>query len=115
MSRILMVNYRYFISGGPERYMFNIKNIFEQKGHKVIPFSVRNAKNVDTAYKKYFVKPIGGENTAYFNEYKKSPKTVLSLLSRSFYSLEVKKAMEREMAFEKPDVVYILHLSLIHI
>ncbi|WP_412647445.1 hypothetical protein [Finegoldia magna] len=23
--RILIVNYRYFISGGPEKYMFNIK------------------------------------------------------------------------------------------
>ena len=23
--RILLVNYRYFISGGPEKYMFNIK------------------------------------------------------------------------------------------
>ena len=27
--KILLVNYRYFISGGPEKYMFNIKKILE--------------------------------------------------------------------------------------
>ena len=30
--RILLVNYRYFISGGPEKYMFNIKKVLEEKG-----------------------------------------------------------------------------------
>jgi len=109
MSKILLVNYRYFISGGPEKYMFNIKRLFEQKGHKVIPFSTRNVQNIDTEYKKYFVKPIGGENVVYFNEYKKNPSTVLKLLSRSFYSPEVRKAMEYEIAMENPDTVYILH------
>ena len=29
--RILLVNYRYFISGGPEKYMFNIKKIMGMK------------------------------------------------------------------------------------
>ena len=27
--RILLVNYRYFISGGPEKYLFNIKKMLE--------------------------------------------------------------------------------------
>jgi glycosyltransferase involved in cell wall biosynthesis len=109
MSIILLVNYRYFVSGGPEKYMFNIKKVFEQKGHLVVPFSVNNNKNIETEYKKYFVKPIGGENVVYFNEYKKTPQTVFKMLSRSFYSLEVKKAMEYEIHSEKPDAIYILH------
>ncbi|MHB8062202.1 MAG: glycosyltransferase family 4 protein [Ruminiclostridium sp.] len=109
MSKILIANYRYFISGGPEKYMFNIKNVFEQKGHKVVPFSVKSNKNVATEYKKYFVRPIGGENAVYFNEYKKSPQTVFKMLSRSFYSPEVKKALEYEIDMEKPDAIYILH------
>lgn len=109
MSKILMVNYRYFVSGGPEKYMFNIKSVFEQKGHTVIPFSVKNTKNIETEYKKYFVQPIGGENVVYFNEYKKTPQAVLKMLSRSFYSPEVKRALEYEIDIEKPDTVYILH------
>lgn len=109
MSKILMVNYRYFVSGGPEKYMFNIKDVFEQRGHKVIPFSVKSSKNIETDYKKYFVTPIGGENVVYFNEYKKTPQTVLKMLSRSFYSPEVKKALKYEIDMESPDTVYILH------
>ena len=45
--RILLVNYRYFISGGPEKYMFNIKKMLEDNGHEVIPFSIHSNKNVE--------------------------------------------------------------------
>ena len=48
--RILLVNYRYFISGGPEKYMFNIKKMLEDHGHEVIPFSIHSNKNVKTEY-----------------------------------------------------------------
>lgn len=63
--RILIVNYRYFISGGPEKYMFNIKKMLEDNGHEVIPFSIHSNKNVETEYSKYFVEPIGGRDTTY--------------------------------------------------
>lgn len=69
--RILIVNYRYFISGGPEKYMFNIKKMLEDNGHEVIPFSIHSNKNVETEYSKYFVEPIGGRDTTYFDEVKK--------------------------------------------
>lgn len=32
--KIALVNYRYFISGGPERYLFNIKSLLEARGHE---------------------------------------------------------------------------------
>ena len=69
--RILLVNYRYFISGGPEKYMFNIKTMLENQGHEVIPFSIHSNKNVATEYSKYFVEPIGGRDAIYFEEVKK--------------------------------------------
>ncbi len=74
--KILLVNYRYFISGGPEKYMFNIKNMLEENGHKVIPFSVHSNKNIETEYSKYFVEPIGGRDATYFEECKKTPKVI---------------------------------------
>ena len=43
--KIALVNYRYFISGGPERYYFNIKEVLEQHGHTVVPFSIKNSRN----------------------------------------------------------------------
>ena len=58
--RILLVHYKYYVSGGADRYMFNIKSALEGRGHEVIPFSVHSALNEKTEYEKYFVKPIGG-------------------------------------------------------
>lgn len=107
--RILLVNYRYFISGGPEKYMFNIKKMLENHGHEVIPFSIHSNKNVETEYSKYFVEPIGGRDATYFDEVKKTPKSIWQMLTRSIYSVEVKKAIQKEIRDVKPDLVYIIH------
>lgn len=107
--RILLVNYRYFISGGPEKYMFNIKKMLENNGHEVIPFSIHSNKNVETEYSKYFVEPIGGRDATYFDEVKKTPKSIWQMLTRSVYSAEVEKAIKKEIKDIKPDLVYIIH------
>ena len=57
--KILIVHYRYFISGGPERYLFNLKEALEARGHEVIPFSIKNSQNVKSLYSNYFVENIG--------------------------------------------------------
>ena len=57
--RILIVNYRYFISGGPEKYMFNIKKVLEENGHEVIPFSIKSNKNVETKYSEMLILELG--------------------------------------------------------
>ena len=107
--RILLVNYRYFISGGPEKYMFNIKKMLEEKGHDVIPFSIHSSKNIETEYSKYFVEPIGSRDAVYFREVKKTPKSIWQMFTRSVYSFEVKKAIQREIKDVKPDLVYVIH------
>lgn len=107
--RILIVNYRYFISGGPEKYMFNIKKMLEDNGHEVIPFSIHSNKNVESEYSKYFVEPIGGRDAIYFDEVKKTPKSIWQMISRSCYSFGVKKAIQKEIKDVKPDLVYIIH------
>lgn len=107
--RILLVNYRYFISGGPEKYMFNIKKMLEDNGHEVIPFSIHSDKNVETEYSKYFVEPIGSRSAVYFDEVKKTPKSIWQMLSRSVYSVEVERAIQKEIKDVKPDLVYIIH------
>lgn len=107
--RILLVNYRYFISGGPEKYMFHIKELLEENGHEVIPFSIHSNKNVKTIYSKYFVEPIGSRNATYFEEVKKTPKSIWKMITRSVYSIEVEKAIMKEIQEVKPDLVYIIH------
>ena len=88
--KIVIVNYRYFISGGPERYMFNIINYLTELGHQIIPFNVKHNKNQVTEYEKYFLDPVGTGNETYAHEYKYDLKTVPTVVSRMLYSFEAK-------------------------
>lgn len=107
--KILLVNYRYFLSGGPEKYMFGVKGLLERHGHEVIPFSVNSKKNVPNDYEKYFAKPIGGDDLTYFEEYRKDAKTIFQMIGRQFYSFHVKKRLEKLIKEEKPDICYLMH------
>ncbi|MDE6301411.1 MAG: glycosyltransferase family 4 protein [Muribaculaceae bacterium] len=104
--KIALVNYRYFISGGPERYYFNIKEILEANGHTVIPFSIKGPKNFQSEYESYFLESVGDEE--YFANTRKTPATVLKSFSRMFYSLEAKKKFSALLRDTRPDVVYIM-------
>lgn len=106
--KILLVNYRYFISGGPERYFFNIKEILEQRGHQVVPFSIKGSRNKEAGkYGKYFLDIVDDE--VYFAQAKKkTPKMILKSFTRMFYSLEAKRKFGKLLDDEKPDLVYIM-------
>lgn len=104
--RIILVNYRYFISGGPERYYFNVKELLERHGHEVIPFSIKNSRNFPTEYEDYFLDSTDDE--VYFAQQKKSARTAVKSFSRMFYSREAKKKFNKLIADVKPDLVYIM-------
>ena len=87
--KIVLVNYRYFISGGPERYYFNIKEILERNGHEVIPFSVKSGRNLPNDYEKYFLDICGrrgilcaGKKEDHADDYQVICKGGCSILSR---------------------------------
>lgn len=107
--KILLVNYRYFISGGPERYYFNIKEILEKNGHEVIPFSVKSSRNFPNDYEKYFLDIVDDE--VYFAQAKKkTPKMILKSFTRMFYSFEAKNKMKQLIRDTNPDLVYIMQM-----
>ena len=107
--KLVLVNYRYFISGGPERYYFNIKEILERNGHEVIPFSIKGSRNLPAGeYEKFFLDVVDDE--VYFAQTKKkSLRVVLKSFSRMFYSLEAKTKFGQLLDDTKPDLVYIMH------
>jgi glycosyltransferase involved in cell wall biosynthesis len=107
--KILIANYRYFISGGPERYMFNVANALIEKGHAAIPFSIQYERNQPSPYRQYFVQPLGGEGEIYFREQKLTLKTIWRTLSRLFYAPDVEQAVMRLVKDTKPEIAYVLH------
>lgn len=107
--KIIIANYRYFLSGGPERYMFNVQTQLNRLGHETIPFSIDYSFNNFSLYSKYFVDPIGDREQIYFDQHGTSPTTFLKTLSRLFYSHDVEKAVGRLVEATSPDVAYVLH------
>lgn len=108
--KILIINSRFFLSAGPEKYMFGLMKILEKHGHEVVPFSIKNSKNRETPYEKYFAEPIGGGDKVYYEEYdRKNPKVLYQMVERQFYSLHVKKRLKKLIKDTKPDLAYILH------
>lgn len=103
---ILLINYRYFISGGPERYLFNIKNLLEDNGHNVIPFSIWNKNNIYNF--DYFLSPIGKGSEIYFNEIELTPKNIWKLFTRLFYSSEAKRKVKLLAGKFQVDIAYFL-------
>lgn len=106
--KILLVNYRYFISGGPERYLFNVKKALEEMGHQVIPFSIKTSQNVETKYSKYFADNIGKSSEVFIDKYPKTLRTYCDLVSREFYSWSVKRKLKKLIKDTQPDICYLL-------
>lgn len=108
--KIVLVNYRYFIAGGPERYLFNITEILEKNGHTVIPFSIKHNKNKSSIYESYFMDAVGKGDEVFANEYKKNNlKIVFTVLSRMLYSFEAKSKFKKLLKDTKPDLIYVLY------
>lgn len=110
--RIIIVNYRFFISGGPERYMFNIIELLKKNGHEVVPFSVKHNKNMPSEYEeKYFLEPVGSGDEVYGHEYRRNYKTVSRVFNRMVYSAEAKRKIKALIRDFKPDLIYVLQFQ----
>lgn len=100
--KILMVNKFYYIKGGSETYYFALKSMLEERGHTVIDFSMKDERNFDSAYEKYFVNHVDYEGkTSFISKLKQAANIV--------YSFEAKHKFERLIKDERPDLVH-LHI-----
>lgn len=103
--KILLVNYRYFFTGGPERYFFNIKEVFERHGHEVIPFSVKSSHNEPNEYDTYFLNAV--DDKIYFSDLdKRNLRLIFKSFTRMFYSFEAKIKFKKLLKDTHPDIVY---------
>jgi|GEM_PF-192338 len=107
--KILIVNYRYFVSGGPERYLFNLKKLLEDAGHCVIPFSVAYDANTKSEYDTYFASPLSNGKEVYFKQHSWSLRVLGRTLTRSFYSREVYDKLCALISDTTPDYAIVLH------
>ncbi|MEO5564100.1 MAG: glycosyltransferase family 4 protein [Chitinophagaceae bacterium] len=107
MSKILIVNWTWYPSGGDWTYIECLIKFYESKGHEVIPFSMHNEKNFETPYSKYF---ISGVDYKELNKNKSLGKG-LQAVKRTIYSSEAKHNLAKLLDEHKIDIV---HLNNIH-
>jgi len=103
---ILVVNWTWYPSGGDWTYVENVTNLYRQKGYQVIPFSMKDDRNYPSAYSDYFI-----ENIDYKKLNKRSLKAGLQVVTKSIYSFEAQKNLEKLLAVVKIDVA---HINVIH-
>mgnify|MGYP003617719685 FL=1 len=52
--KVLLVNYRYFLSGGPESYLFKVEELFRRHGDETAAFSSQDPRNRPCPHAGYF-------------------------------------------------------------
>lgn len=89
--------------------MFSVVDALEKRGHSIIPFSIRYARNRTTPYSGYFARPLGSEEEVTFRSQRMTPKTVVRTLQRLFYAPDVDQAVTHIVRDTQPQVAYVLH------
>ncbi|MEM3001818.1 MAG: glycosyltransferase, partial [Candidatus Nitrosocaldus sp.] len=105
--KVLIVSNFYYNRGGDCTYMFSLKKLLEDMGHKVIVFSMNHPLNFQSEYSRYFVDYIN------YDEAVKSISlaTGFEVLSRAVFSIDAKRKIEELIEDERPDIA---HLQNIH-
>lgn len=64
--KLLIANNRFFQSGGPERYLFNLMPMLPSIGWEPVPYALRSNRNIDSPYSRHFADhPLGEEFLLY--------------------------------------------------
>ncbi len=99
--KILMVNKYYFVKGGSERYLFDLKKVLEKNGHEIIPFAMKDKNNFQSEFSQYFVDHVDYDVPFSVKKIKEA--------GRLIYSFHARKQIEALIEATKPDVAH-LHM-----
>jgi len=105
--RVIIANYRYFIAGGPERYMFKFITAAEKRGIEIIPFSVDNPQNNNTPYSRYFAKPRSDQ--LMYTDTRKSLSNIIGMIRAIIWNYDAEYKLRKLIKDTNPEAVYILH------
>lgn len=96
---ILQVNKFFYIKDGTSRYFINLSDLLNEKGHHVIPFSMKDYKNKRSIFSKYFVNNISFVDNNISNPFK--------IILRMFYSFESRSKIRLLVKSHRVDIAHI--------
>lgn len=98
--KIVFANKYYFLKGGAERYLFDLKELLECHGNEVVPFAMQDSRNLKTPWEKYFVSAVQTERVRF------SP-AGLKTAGRMLYSLEARRKFASLLDAAKPQLLHV--------
>ncbi len=104
--KILIAHYKYYLQGGPERYLFKFMELAQSHGAEVIPFSVNYPTNMPSPYSDYFVGRA--EAGANYDASNHSPRYLMEGAWHEFHNREAAKKLRALIRKTRPDVLYTL-------
>jgi glycosyltransferase involved in cell wall biosynthesis len=107
---ILIVNKYFFVSGGPERYMFSVMDLLEHQGHKVVPLALRLEQNQPSPYTHYFLPSPVDEEASHFRDFSLRLADKIRLTARAIYYPTARRRVAEIVRREKIEVVYLLNI-----
>lgn len=103
--QVLNINKFYYLRGGTERYVFALTKLLKDHGHEVIPFAMKDNRNLPSPWSKYFVSHLElGQPTL----------GMAAQFERSIWSGESKAQLNRLLNVVTPDIAHV-HLIYHHI
>ena len=106
--KILIIHFKFYNEGGPEKYLFNIGGFFKSKGHEVIDFSINLDKNEYSEYEKYFPTLKSGSSEFHLNKLNLTIFQKFTVFKNQVYNFQVKKALNKLINDTNPDIAYVL-------
>ncbi len=99
--RILLVNKYWRRLGGVEEYTFLLKDVFEELGHQVVPFSQLEENTLDTPSKRYFVPEVDPTAGGFQNRLKSTRRAIIGD--------ETVRAVKALLENEAIDAAHVVH------
>jgi len=100
---ILLVNWAWYPTGGDWTAIENLVRLYERQGHTVIPFAMKDPRNLPTPYERYFVDNIDYRT---LNSHR-SVASSIRVLGRSIYSLASRRSLDELLRDVRVDVAHL--------
>lgn len=98
--KLIFANKYWYLKGGAERYLFDLRALLERNGSEVAPFAMRDAKNLPSDWDRFFVSPVRTDRVRF------SP-GALKTAGRMLWSFEARRKFGKLLDAVTPELVHV--------
>ena len=104
--KIMMINSFYYPKGGDTTCLFLLSQALEDRGHRIIPFSMKYPRNAPTPYHTLFPPPVDYDRSSPFARMK----SLRLFLSKGIWNPDAARHLQGLLQTLKPDIAHVHHI-----